>query len=74
MAEKLLPKYSDLELNEALEREIQNVQYCARNYMDEIKLRREDRNTKKMIILTCVIAVATVVYTIATIVNVVIIP
>ena len=68
MAKKPLTKYSDEELNDALEHEIQNVHYWARDYMDEITLRREDRNTKTLNRLTFVIAGATLVNTIATVV------
>ncbi len=68
MSQKPLAEFSDEELNITLEHKVQNVQYCAQNYLDEIARRSQDKHTRTLNKLTFVIAVATLLNTITAIV------
>jgi len=68
MSQKPLIDFTDKELYDALRHEIKNVHYSAANYQEEISRRSQDRNTKALNIWTYVIAIATLINAIATLI------
>jgi len=70
MSQKPLIDFTDKELYDALRHEIKSVHYFAANYQEEISRPSQDRNTKALNIWTYVIAIATLINAITTLIPV----
>ena len=68
MSQKPLIDFTDKELYDALRHGVKDVHYFPKSYQDEISRRSQDKNTKALNIWTYVIAIATLINAIATLI------